>query len=49
MQKGKLVWFGHATDGYKLGRVSDIGSGIVTVDPCDNSGQVFIEYLCSIL
>ncbi|XP_052213073.1 unconventional myosin-VI-like isoform X2 [Dreissena polymorpha] len=39
MDGGKKVWVPHATDGFKLGRIVDIGSEFITVEPFDAPGS----------
>lgn len=38
MDGGKKVWVPHHTDGFKLGRIVDIGSDSITVEPFDAPG-----------
>ncbi|XP_076076896.1 unconventional myosin-VI-like isoform X1 [Mytilus galloprovincialis] len=38
MDGGKKVWVPHAHDGFKLGRIVDIGSDDVTIEPFDAPG-----------
>ncbi|XP_060551449.1 unconventional myosin-VI-like, partial [Ruditapes philippinarum] len=38
MDGGKKVWVPHATDGFKLGRIVDIGQEFITVEPFDAPG-----------
>lgn len=40
MDGGKKVWVPHPTDGFKLGRIVDIGSDSITVEPFDTPGGV---------
>ncbi|XP_076466820.1 unconventional myosin-VI-like isoform X2 [Babylonia areolata] len=38
MDGGKKVWVPHPTDGFKLGRIVDIGTDSITVEPFDAPG-----------
>ncbi|XP_025097283.1 unconventional myosin-VI-like isoform X2 [Pomacea canaliculata] len=38
MDGGKKVWVPHSTDGFKLGRIVDIGSDVIAVEPFDAPG-----------
>nr|XP_034335577.1 unconventional myosin-VI isoform X2 [Crassostrea gigas] len=38
MDGGKKVWVPHATDGFKLGRIVDIGSDSIAIEPFDAPG-----------
>ncbi|KAK0045573.1 unconventional myosin-VI [Biomphalaria pfeifferi] len=38
MDGGKRVWAPHPIDGFKLGRIVDIGSDIITIEPFDAPG-----------
>ncbi|KAK3576516.1 hypothetical protein CHS0354_034191 [Potamilus streckersoni] len=38
MDGGKKVWVPHATDGFKLGRIVDIGAELISVEPFDAPG-----------
>ncbi|KAK3097679.1 hypothetical protein FSP39_012037 [Pinctada imbricata] len=38
MDSGKKVWVPHPTEGYKLGRIVDIGSDTLTIEPFDAPG-----------
>lgn len=38
MDGGKKVWVPHATEGFKLGRIVDIGSEFITIEPFDAPG-----------
>lgn len=40
MDGGKKVWVPHATDGFKLGRIVDIGSDSIAIEPFDAPGTV---------
>ena len=40
MDGGKKVWVPHPTEGFKLGRIVDIGADSITVEPFDSVGQV---------
>ena len=40
MDGGKKVWVPHATEGFKLGRIVDIGSDDITIEPFDAPGTV---------
>ena len=40
MDGGKKVWVPHPTDGFKLGRIVDIGADSITVEPFNSPGQV---------
>ena len=40
MDGGKKVWVPHAADGFKLGRIVDIGAEAISVEPFDSPGQV---------
>ena len=40
MDGGKKVWAPHATDGFKQGRIVDLGADAITVEPFDSPGQV---------
>ena len=50
MDGGKKVWVPHATEGFKLGRIVDIGADSITVEPFNTPGQVnetfFLSYAC---
>lgn len=56
MDDNKRVWVPHETDGFKLGRIIDIGSDTISVEPSDTPGQVIsnktiaiqISYICCI-
>ena len=43
MDGGKKVWVPHHTDGFKLGRIVDIGSDSITVEPFDAPGTVSFD------
>ena len=47
MDSGKKVWVPHPTEGYKLGRIVDIGSDTLTIEPFDAPGTVSIPGWCS--
>ncbi|OWF36327.1 Unconventional myosin-VI [Mizuhopecten yessoensis] len=38
MDGGKKVWVPHAADGFKLGRITDIGSDNISIEPFDAPG-----------
>ncbi|KAL8613682.1 hypothetical protein ACOMHN_029774 [Nucella lapillus] len=38
MDGGKKVWVPHATEGFKMGRIADIATDIITVEPFDAPG-----------
>ncbi|KAL4232927.1 Unconventional myosin-VI [Mactra antiquata] len=38
MDGGKKVWVAHPTEGFKLGRIVDIGSEFITIEPFDAPG-----------
>ena len=40
MDGGKKVWVPHPIEGFKLGRIVDIGSDTITVEPFDAPGTV---------
>lgn len=40
MDGGKKVWVPHATEGFKLGRIVDIGSDSIAIEPFDAPGTV---------
>lgn len=40
MDDNKRVWVPHEVDGFKLGRIIDIGSDTISVEPFDTPGQV---------
>lgn len=40
MDGGKKVWVPHPTDGFKLGRITDIGSDSISIEPFDAPGTV---------
>jgi myosin-6 len=42
MDGGKKVWVPHHTEGFKLGRIVDIGSDDVTIEPFDAPGTVSV-------
>ncbi len=44
MDDGKKVWVPHAIEGFKLGRIIDIGADAITVEPFDSPGQVTVLY-----
>ncbi|CAD5118005.1 DgyrCDS6746 [Dimorphilus gyrociliatus] len=39
MDDNKRVWVPHQTDGFKLGRIIDLGSDSISVEPFDTPGQ----------
>jgi len=39
MDGGKKVWVPHAADGFKLGRIVDIGADAISIEPFDSPGQ----------
>ena len=50
MDGGKKVWVPHPIEGFKLGRIVDIGTDTITVEPFDAPGTVgwilqFVKYL----
>ena len=58
MDGGKKVWVPHPIEGFKLGRIVDIGSDTITVEPFDAPGTVsriftvmyyIYIYTCSVL
>ena len=40
MDDGKKVWVPHPMEGFKLGRIVDIGADSISVEPFDSPGQV---------
>ena len=40
MDENKKVWVPHPVDGFKLGKIVDIGSDTITVEPFNSNGQV---------
>ena len=40
MDGGKKVWVPHPVEGFKLGRIADIGADLITVEPFDAPGTV---------
>ena len=40
MDSDKKVWVPHPVDGFKLGKIVDIGSDTITVEPINMPGQV---------
>ena len=46
MDGGKKVWVPHPIEGFKLGRIVDIGSDLITIEPFDAPGSVsyYIPY-----
>lgn len=50
MDGGKKVWVPHPVDGFKLGRIVDIGAENFSVELLDQPGQVcgivFYVYCC---
>ena len=40
MDGGKKVWVPHPIEGFKLGRIVDIGTDTITVEPFDAPGTV---------
>ena len=42
MDGGKKVWVPHPTEGFKPGRIVDIGSDDVTIEPFDAPGTVSV-------
>ena len=40
LDSGKLVWAPHLTEGYQLGRIVDLGTDTITVEPLDSPGNV---------
>lgn len=40
MDEDKTVWVPHPTEGFKKGKIVDIGSDAITVEPFDTPGQV---------
>ena len=42
MDGGKKVWVPHPTEGFKLGRIVDIGSDSIAIEPFDAPGTVSI-------
>ena len=40
MDGGKKVWVPHPVEGFKLGRIVDIGSEFITIEPFDAPGTV---------
>ena len=40
MDGGKRVWVPHDIDGFKMGRIVDIGADGITVEPFDTPGKV---------
>ena len=52
MDGGKKVWVPHPIEGFKLGRIVDIGTDTITVEPFDAPGTVgwilkFVKKSCS--
>ncbi len=50
MDGGKKVWVPHPTEGFKLGRIVDIGSDSISIEPFDAPGTVsvftiYIQYI----
>lgn len=43
MDGGKKVWVPHATEGFKLGRIVDIGSDSIAIEPFDAPGTVSLN------
>lgn len=42
MDGGKRVWVPHDLDGFKMGKIVDIGADAISVEPFDTPGQVRI-------
>lgn len=40
LDSGKIVWAPHLTEGYQLGRIVDLGTDTITVEPLDTPGKV---------
>ena len=40
MDGGKRVWVPHPADGFILGKIVDLGSDTITVEPFQTPGQV---------
>lgn len=40
MEDGKPVWAPHATDGFQLGTIVDIGADSLTIEPLKQKGKV---------
>lgn len=48
MDGGKRVWVPHDLDGFKMGRIVDIGADAISVEPFDSPGQVSTKFLNNI-
>ena len=46
MDGGKRVWVPHDLDGFKMGRIVDIGADGITVEPFDSPGKVWFTRFC---
>ena len=48
MDGGKRVWVPHDVDGFKMGRIVDIGADGISVEPFDTPGKVSRRhmYMC---
>lgn len=40
LDSGQIVWAPHLTEGYQLGRIVDLGTDTITVEPLDPSEKV---------
>lgn len=47
MDGGKKVWVPHPVDGFKMGRIVDIGGDTISVELFETPGQVTFVYNCS--
>jgi hypothetical protein len=45
MDEDKKVWVPHPTEGFKMGRIVDIGSDTISVEPFGSPGQVTMIYI----
>lgn len=43
MEDGKPVWAPHATDGFQMGLIVDIGPDTLTIEPLNQKGKVSIS------
>lgn len=46
MEDGKPVWAPHATDGFQLGTIVDIGADSLTIEPLKQKGKVSTSGAC---
>ena len=49
MDGGKKVWAPHPTEGFKQGRIVDLGADAISVEPFDSPGQVRLEYIYKVI